>query len=101
MSKFKPGQSGNPGGRPKAVMELQQAAREHTKEAVERLVFWTKSDHPAASPMAAKELLDRGWGRPQQTMNVRKIRDITDLDDTELAILAGVEIEGDDEDALH
>lgn len=65
-SAFKPGQSGNPGGRPKAVKDLIEAAREHTQEAVGRLAFWMRSEHPAASPMAAKELLDRGWGRPVQ-----------------------------------
>jgi hypothetical protein len=43
--------------------ELKQLARAHTKEAIERLVWWMKSDNPKASPFAAKELLNRGWGQ--------------------------------------
>jgi hypothetical protein len=43
--------------------ELKQLARAHTKEAIERLVWWMKRDNPKASPFAAKELLNRGWGQ--------------------------------------
>jgi hypothetical protein len=34
--------------------------------ALERLVWWMKSDNPKASPFAAKELLNRGWGQAPQ-----------------------------------
>jgi hypothetical protein len=64
---FQKGKSGNPGGRPKEMEpELKQLARAHTKEAIERLVCWMKSDNPKASPFAAKELLNRGWGQAPQ-----------------------------------
>jgi hypothetical protein len=46
--------------------ELRQLARAHTKEAIARLVWWMKSDNPKASPFAAKELLNRGWGQAPQ-----------------------------------
>jgi hypothetical protein len=38
MSKFKPGQSGNPGGRPKGFAEVRELAREHTVAAIGKLV---------------------------------------------------------------
>lgn len=67
---FKKGQSGNPGGRPKEAPEVKELARVHTTEAIERLVFWLRSDNPKASVAAALALLDRGFGRPEQAVTV-------------------------------
>ena len=39
------------------------------EEAIERLVYWMRSEHPKASPTATAALLDRGWGRPAQTID--------------------------------
>lgn len=63
---FKPGQSGNPGGRPRELKEVLEAAREHSEEAIERLAYWMRTDDPRASPAAAQALLDRAWGKPTQ-----------------------------------
>jgi hypothetical protein len=60
---YKPGESGNPGGRPKENQEVKRLAREHTKEAIDRLVFWMQSNDPRASVPAANALLDRAWGK--------------------------------------
>jgi hypothetical protein len=65
---FKKGQSGNPGGRPKEDDELKKLARVHTKDALERLVFWMQSDNPKASVSASNSLLDRGYGKPSQAI---------------------------------
>ena len=86
---FKPGQSDNPGGRPKVLRNLQELAREHTEDAIKVLVRALKV--PRERVAAAGALLDRGYGRPLQTQNVRVIRRIEDLSDEELAALAGVE----------
>lgn len=63
---FKPGQSGNPGGRPKAEMEVIQLAREASPRAVGRLVEWMESDNARASVTACNALLDRAFGKPTQ-----------------------------------
>jgi hypothetical protein len=44
--------------------ESSQLARTHTGDAVNRLVFWMKSDDPRASVAASNSLLDRGYGKP-------------------------------------
>lgn len=69
---FKKGQSGNPRGRQieRETAEVRTLARRHTPEAVKRLVHWMRSDNPKASVMASTALLDRGWGRPSQTLEV-------------------------------
>jgi hypothetical protein len=64
---FQKGQSGNPGGRPKETAEVRELARQHTIEAVERLVAWMRSDEPKASVAACNAILDRGWGKPLQS----------------------------------
>lgn len=57
---FAPGRSGNPSGRPKAALALQELARTHTPEAMECLVKATREGNIAA----AVALLDRGYGKP-------------------------------------
>lgn len=68
---FQKGKSGNPGGRPKEVEEVRQLAKLHTTDAIERLVAWMKSKNPKASVSAAIALLDRGWGKPGQSLEVK------------------------------
>lgn len=70
---FQPGQSGNPGGRPKEDAEVKELARQHTRAAVERLVFWMASDNAKASVSACGVLLDRGWGKAPQYVNVEGV----------------------------
>ena len=68
---FEKGKSGNPGGRPKVVGEVQALARELTTEAVETLrdIMRDKKAAPAARGFAANSILDRGYGRPSQTIS--------------------------------
>ena len=61
---FKPGQSGNPGGRSKAQIDVRNAARKYTSEAIDTLVLVMRNGKPLEAAMAANSLLDRGWGKP-------------------------------------
>ena len=63
-SLWQPGQSGNPKGRPRASEDLPALARQHTKEAVQRLVAIMRADDDGRALAAIQQLLDRGWGRP-------------------------------------
>ena len=63
LKPFKPGQSGNPGGRSKAQIDVRNLARAHTEEAIETLVLVMRNGKPSEAAMAANALLDRGWGK--------------------------------------
>lgn len=69
---FKPGQSGNPGGRPKALIPVIEAAREHTVAAIQTLADICRDVNapPPARVSAASVLLDRGWGKPKQEHDI-------------------------------
>ena len=68
---FEKGKSGNPGGRPKVIGEVQALARQYTTEALETLrdIMRDKKAPHAARGYAANSILDRGYGRPSQTIS--------------------------------
>jgi hypothetical protein len=69
--KFRKGKSGNPGGRPKVLGELQTLARNHAPEVIAELArLAVKARSETARIAAGRELLDRGFGRPRQSMEV-------------------------------
>jgi Family of unknown function (DUF5681) len=72
MAKFQKGQSGNPGGRPKALREVEALAREQTADALKTLETIHKNPKapPSARVAAATALLDRGWGKARQAMEI-------------------------------
>ena len=74
MAKFQKGQSGNPGGRPKEVAEVRELAREHTEDAINALteIMKNKDAPPAARVSAANALLDRGFGRAPQSIDLNQ-----------------------------
>ena len=65
-TRFQPGVSGNPGGRPKGLRELETACRAYSSEAVQVLVdLMRNSKADRIRLVAASELLSRGFGKPR------------------------------------
>ena len=61
---FAPGQSGNPGGRPKDEHRVAELARSYTLEAIDTLVELMRDGKgERVRGTAAQALLDRGWGK--------------------------------------
>ncbi len=73
---FKPGKSGNPKGRPAVPTEVLDAARAESLASIATLVKWRDSDDARASCFACNALLDRAWGKPEQTMNLAGSLDV-------------------------
>jgi hypothetical protein len=71
-SAWRPGQSGNPGGRPKVAAEIRELARDHGPKPIERLVALMHSENEIVAVRAAEALLDRGYGRPIQGMELNE-----------------------------
>lgn len=64
LSLYKPGQSGNPGGRPSGLRELRAAARGHVKGALQALVDGLESMDERIRFVSAREILVWGFGKP-------------------------------------
>lgn len=67
---WQPGESGNPGGRPKEYGRVRDLAREMTEDALETLhtiMMDVKASKPSRCK-AAIAILDRAWGRPAQNL---------------------------------
>lgn len=92
------GVSGNPAGR-KPRTEAQKAeaqALKQSEKAMAKLVKLIDSDDERVALAAAQALLDRGLGKPKQTVDstVTQKRDVADIDDAELAAIARSGSEG-------
>lgn len=66
---WKPGQSGNPGGRPVMPQDVKEALQAGSKRAAERLVELIESDDPRVATVAAQAVLDRLYGKPTQSVD--------------------------------
>ena len=68
---FAPGRSGNPGGRPKREGLIRELAQAATKTVFLRLLeIATKGEDERSVVLACNAILDRGWGKPAQTVEL-------------------------------
>ena len=82
--KFAPGQSGNPGGRPKDEHRVAELARSYTVEAIDTLVeLMRDGKDERVRGTAAQALLDRGWGKA-------KLEVVADAEGSYLDVLRAV-----------
>ncbi len=84
---FKPGQTGNPGGRPRAATQMTWHARAYAEEAIRALVKTMRTETGAARIAAARELLDRAFGRVAQNVDFTVSKKLNELNLDELAAL--------------
>lgn len=90
--RWKPGQSGNPTGlvKPERAEEhVAQLARKHTVAAINCLVSVMGNDEnpPRVRIIAAEAILDRGWGKAEQHIEINAQSEAT-------LRLAGVDLRG-------
>jgi hypothetical protein len=66
-TRFRKGNSANPGGRPAGYGEMREYARQHTFEMIDTLVGIARDKtNKQAAAKAASDVLARGWGQPEQ-----------------------------------
>ena len=68
--RFQPGHSGNPGGRPKMPAALRDGMRALADDAMQVLREALSSDDERVRLMAAAQIFDRGYGKPNQTVDM-------------------------------
>ena len=68
---FQKGQSGNPGGRSKLPADIREAFKAKAPQALEVLTRCLQSDDDRIAMMAAQAILDRGYGRPTQSIDAK------------------------------
>ena len=64
---FAKGQSGNPGGRAKMPPEIREMLSARAQDAVQTITKFLDDADPRVALKAAELLLDRAYGKPQQT----------------------------------
>jgi hypothetical protein len=81
-----PGSGRKPGTPNRVTRDLRAAAAKHTKKAVNTLVKLLRDEDPRVQFVAARELLDRGHGKPHQMIvSESSVRALDDTPPSEIA----------------
>ena len=97
---FRKGVSGNPGGRTKENQWLRDEARKHAAKSIRALVRVLDGGTGSEVVSAAKELLDRGFGKATQAINATVTVDASEMSDAALAEIVAAAA-GAPEDTRH
>lgn len=89
-TRFKPGQSGNPNGRPKKAQQIVEKAQDNADKALTALLELMSSTDERVKLQAAMAILDRGLGKPKQTIEDGRKQEMSDFSIDELRSIAGV-----------
>lgn len=65
-----PGSTGNPGGRPKVVVELQALLESAAPDALEKVLALVKSPDEKVALAASRDILDRVLGKAPQSVQL-------------------------------
>lgn len=94
---WKPGQSGNPNGRPKLPPEIREIAKAGSVKAISRAVELIDHEDPNVALKAINTVLDRGYGKPAQSHELTgpgggpiQSMDLTKATDDQLEALASL-----------
>lgn len=87
---WKPGQSGNPNGRPKKVKVVADLAEENSDKAIRKLARLIDSEDERVALAAAQAILDRAIGKPKQTVETTTKTEASDYTRAELLAIARV-----------
>lgn len=94
--KWKPGQSGNPNGRPRKLRLLSDIADTHSEAALLKVVELMNSTDERIALVAAQTILDRVMGKPKQSVETTHKREASDYSRAELLAIARMGREGVD-----
>jgi hypothetical protein len=80
QGRWKKGESGNPRGRPKKDLDLAKEAQKHAMKAIKALaeIVEDQTAPPPSRISAASELLDRGFGRAPQSIDLKHTLSLSD-----------------------
>jgi hypothetical protein len=90
LALYQKGQTGNPGGRPKAALPIRTLCRRVTVELYEKALTMIRDPDTPQSVKATLiiNMWDRAWGKPTQTVTMRQ-EEVAQLTDADLAAIAG------------
>jgi hypothetical protein len=82
---FKPGQSGNPSGRPKIPEEFKELAKKYSVTALKKVIEIMENEEADNRDQlrASEIIMDRAWGKSTQSMDVVASVAVQIVDDVE------------------
>ncbi len=99
LKPFRPGQSGNPNGRPKKIQTVAQLAEDNSEKALKKLIKLIDDTNSKVALAAAQAVLDRAMGKPKQSLDVGTTKkNAADYDESDLLTIAGMGRAGADQE---